>query len=357
MSTDLDRYYTPEKVAIDILESANIQFTPRVFADSTCGSGRLLDAANTVFGGVECIGLDRDRDAINQLRKTRPNWHLAVADLLGRKDYIQRFSRNLPNPVDMLLLNPPFSHGNRKSTNISYGTKNIKATVSMAHLLRSLELFNPIHGAIAIVPESLLHSQADEEARNALQTNYSINNIANLKNCTFRGARVNSSVIQLSKGAHISPPYTATNSTDLTSTTLIRGSLPVHLMIAETPGTPFLHSTHIRRIASGENLDSLPTTTSQAKGRVSGWTLLLPRVGLPDKRSFTVINLRQTVQLSDCVIALIFENEISAQVTKRIFLENWTTFHELYKGTGARYVTVSRLLEWLASRGVLARPL
>ncbi|HBO3477953.1 N-6 DNA methylase [Pseudomonas aeruginosa] len=357
MNTDLDRYYTPENVAVDILESANISLTPKVFADSTCGSGRLLDAAITVFGSVECIGLDRDKDAINQLRKTRPNWHLAVANLLGRKDYIKRFSRSLPNPVDMLLLNPPFSHGNRKSTNIRYNNKDIKATVSMAHLLRSLEIFNPIHGAIAIVPESLLHSQADEDSRNALQNSYLIENIANLKSCTFRGARVNSSVIQLSRGANLTPSHAEISGGGQTSATLVRGSLPVHLMKSEIIGTPFLHSTHIRRLASGESLDSLPATNSQAKGRVDGWAILLPRVGLPDNRALTVVNLPKTVQLSDCVIALIFNNESSAEIAKKIILENWLTLRELYKGTGARYVTISRLLEWLTLRGITAKPL
>ncbi|MDH0056467.1 N-6 DNA methylase [Stutzerimonas stutzeri] len=357
MGTDLDKYYTPERVAIDILEMANISFTPKVFADSTCGSGRLLDAAITVFGGVECVGLDRDKDAINQLRKRRPNWHLAVANLLGSKDSIKRFSRSLPNPVDMLFLNPPFSHGNRKSTSISYGNRNIKATVSMAHLLRSLELFNPTHGAIAIVPESLLHSQADEEARNALQAKYLINNITNLKNCTFHGARVNSSVIQLSNGIDLNPTRGAISSGNITSATLVRGSLPVHLMKQDKSGTPFLHSTHIRRLALGESLECLPTTTSQAKGRVNGWAILLPRVGLPDSRGVTVISLNQTVQLSDCVIALIFNDKASAEVAKRILLEEWSTFHALYKGTGARYVTVSRLSEWLTSRGIITKTL
>lgn len=357
MAADLDRYYTPEKVAIDILEMADISFAPRVFADSTCGSGRLLDAASSVFGSVECVGLDRDKDAINQLRKRRPSWHLAVANLLGRKDYIARFSRNLPSPVDMLLLNPPFSHGDRKSTSIRYGSKNIKATVSMAHLLRSLELFNPVYGAIAIVPESLLHSQADEEARNALQADYFISNITSLKSCTFRGARVNSSVIQLSGGVGLNSSCSVPSNRNLTSAILVRGSLPVHQMKPEVMGAPFLHSTHIRRLALGESLDSLPVTTSKAKGRVDGWVILLPRVGLPDKKFISVVNLDRTVQLSDCVIALMFDSESLAEIGGRIILEHWSTFHALYRGTGARYVTVSRLLEWLNSFGVTASAL
>lgn len=352
MPADLDRYYTPENVAIKILEMADIPLTAKTFADSTCGSGRLLDAACTVFGSVECVGIDRDRSAISKLRLRRPSWHLAVANLLGNKQQIMRFSNTIPNPVDLLVLNPPFSHGEKKSTNIHFDGTQVKATVSMAHLLRSLDLFKPRHGAIAIVPESLLYSDTDEEARNILQKEYCITKIFDLKNCTFRGARVNASAIQLNQSQPLTHHSDTPQSLELLEATVVRGSLPVHLMQPEVPGTPFLHSTDIKKLVPGFNFDSLLTTSSHAKGRVRGWSIMIPRVGLPNVKLISVTHLRQEVQLSDCVIALVFDSQRSANIAMQRLITDWHLFYELYKGTGARYITISRLNEWLTSRGI-----
>lgn len=353
MPTDLDRYYTPENIAIKILEKADISSSPKIFADSTCGSGRLLDAACTVFGGAECIGIDRDKSAISQLRIRRPAWHLAVANLLGSKELIMRFSNSLPNPVDLLVLNPPFSHGNRKSTDVHYEGRKVKATVSMAHLLKSLDLFKPQHGAIAIVPESLLYSGTDEDARDILKEKYALNNIIDLKNCTFRGARVNTSAIQLHKTSPLPFEKKTPQSWNFVKAVLVRGSLPVHLMNPKYPGTPFLHSTDIRKLASGFSIDTLSTTSSYAKGQISGWSILIPRVGLPNRDLISVTHLDQTVQLSDCVIALVFECQNSAAIAKQRLISEWASFYELYKGTGARYITISRLNDWLVSKGIV----
>ena len=69
MPHDLDRYYTPAEVARSALERATLAGSPSVCADTTCGTGRLLNAANEVFGAVQCVGIDRDSNAIAALRK------------------------------------------------------------------------------------------------------------------------------------------------------------------------------------------------------------------------------------------------------------------------------------------------
>jgi predicted RNA methylase len=355
MPPDLDRYYTPENVAIKILEMADIPLAAKIFADSTCGSGRLLDAACRIIGSAECIGIDRDKSAISRLRLRRPSWHLAVANLLGNKQRIMRFSNQLPNPVDLLVLNPPFSHGEKKSTKIYYDGVEIKATVSMAHLLRSLDLFKPKHGAIAIVPESFLYSDTDEVARNKLQEKYHLKKIVDLQRCTFRGARVNSSAIQLHQTSLIDSQKETSLSWTFIEAAVVRGCLPVHLMRPEYPGTPFLHSTDIRKLVSDFKFETLPTTISFAKGRVSGWSILIPRVGLPNKDLLSITHLDRIVQLSDCVIALIFDSQNSAVIARQRLIFEWNGFYELYKGTGARYITISRLTEWLMTKGIVAR--
>lgn len=353
MLLDLDCYYTPERVAQRILQQACLQRAPEVCADSTCGSGRLLQAANDVFGYVQCIGIDRDRHAIAKLRRSNPNWILAVGDLLKAR-LGKSFVSIIPDNVDLLILNPPFSLGNRKSVEISYEGHQLRGSVAMAHLLRSFELFSPREGAIAIVPESLLYSETDAGAREALGARYSLHKIADLQSSTFRGARAHATAIQIAPNRlRESKKDDARGYGYVIYTRLVRGGLQVHAMNESKFGTPFVHSVDIRRLLDQQDISSLRRTSSSMKGRVEGWTVLIPRVGMPEKELVRPVEISQTVQLSDCVIALQCTSKATAAKLATRIKESWEDFRGIYRGTGARYVTVSRLKEWLASRNVL----
>ncbi|AIG03226.1 MULTISPECIES: methyltransferase [Pseudomonas] len=351
MPIDMDRYYTPENVAMSALERANFPFLPKTCADSTCGSGRLLDAANAVFGPVQSFGIDRDVDAISQLRLRRPEWHLSVGDLL-HNDPVDVLSKR--NAVDLLVLNPPFSHGKKKSVDICFAGKEMKGSIAMAHLLRSFELFQPSLGAIVIAPESLLYSETDHFARQTLEENYQFQKIAELKRCTFHGARVQASVVQISPGRHRSSLQEMKPSSVVVPATLLRGSLPVHLNVSDPAGVPFLHSTDIRKVVIAGSTVDISKTSTVAKGRTKGWVILIPRVGLPDMQFVKAINLETTVQLSDCVIALEFQTKANAMKAERRIHSRWMDFRNIYRGTGARYVTISRLSMWLPSLAIAA---
>lgn len=347
MPIDLDRYYTPERVAINALEQATLPTLPKVCADSTCGSGRLLDAANAVFGPVESIGIDRDREAISQLRLRRPEWQLTVGDLLEKSPLDVARSA-----IDLLVLNPPFSHGKSKAVDICYGDKAMKGSIAMAHLLKSFEVFQPTLGAIVIVPESLLYSETDYIARQTLEEDYHLQKIADLERCTFHGARVHASVVQITPGKNRTYLKEINPTADIILTNVVRGALSVHLKINDPTGSPFIHSTDIRQIFSNGNTSSLSRTSTTAKGRIKGWVILIPRVGLPAPQIVRAIKLSTITQLSDCVIALEFSNKAAALSAERRIHTHWIEFRGLYRGTGARYVTISRLNAWLPTIAV-----
>lgn len=353
MPIDLDRYYTPEDVAVSALERGAFPFVPKVCADSTCGSGRLLDAANAVFGSVESIGVDRDVEAISQLRLRRPGWHLSVGDLLHPST-----SDSLPRqqPVDLLVLNPPFSHGHKKFVEIQFAGKEMRGSIAMAHLLRSFDLFQPRLGAIVIAPESLLYSETDQDARQALAENYQLTKLADLQRCTFRGARVRASVVQILPGVHQHSHQEIGQYNGVIPARLVRGSLPVYLNVPDPAGVPFVHSTDLKSIAAAGKIDDLSKTRNVAKGRTKGWVILIPRVGLPDCQAVKAIKLEHTVQLSDCVIALEFSTKAAATKAEKRIHSRWMEFTGLYRGTGARYITMARLSVWLPVIAVSPSP-
>ena len=354
MPFDPDRYYTPEAVARGALERAALRYPPTVCADSTCGTGRLLAAANDVFGPLKCVGIDRDKRAIADLRRKNPGWTLAVGDLLSNTHYKKTFSAIIPKRVDLLVLNPPFSHGEKKSVDITYGAKHFKGSIAMAHLLRSFELFNPSQGAIAIVPESLLYSETDAIARSALQETYRFRRIAELESCTFRGARAHASVVQISsiELEQETIPRGSLAHSKKVNVAVVRGGLPLHVMKEASWGVSYVHSTDIRKVVEGATKSCFRRTADIAKGRIAGWVILMPRVGMPERGLVKAIQLESPVQLSDCVIALSCSSKTAAMQVEARISAAWDDFRSIYRGTGARYVTLSRLRAWLAAKNI-----
>jgi hypothetical protein len=254
--------------------------------------------------------------------------------------------------TDLLILNPPFSQGRRKSVNIKFEGHEFKGSLAMAYLLRSFELFQPLQGAIAIVPESLLYSAIDAEAREVLSKKYAMKLIAELTAATFSGTRAHASAIQFTvDGNSIKPGVPFAKSKPITID-VVRGSLPVHLMKEEKGGTPYVHTTDIHRFFCHGKAKTFRRTKSAAKGKTSGWVILVPRVGTPSLATLKVIRLDRTVQLSDCVIALECRTKADASSVATRIERSLEMFIDLYRGTGARYITLDRLSERLASMNI-----
>lgn len=354
---DSDKYYTPPAIASRALERAQLASTPVICADTACGSGSLLAAAEDVLAARHCLGIDSDPLVIHQLRRERPEWRLYVGDLLKRH---RPPPTNFPGAnygVDLLVLNPPFSLGPRKYVIVKYLGHLVKCSVAMAHILRSLELFRPNQGAIAVVPESLLYSDTDQHARELLDQDFSLAELLQLSIYTFKGARVNSAFVQFS------PPGGRPHSSievmpmprDSIPTTVVRGGLQMHAFKRVSSGARVIHSTSLRFIAAG-GINSAPDRTcTVAKGRISGWMLFLPRVGLPKEEAFRTFYSKDEVQLSDCVMGMKFPSKVAASSAQKRIRDNWQSLLHLYRGTGARYITIDRLVDWLYSIGIRDR--
>lgn len=347
----IDKYYTPAAVANQALERAHLARTPSVCADTACGAGSLLVAAEHVLQAKHCLGIDRDSKAIRQLRRARPDWQLYVGDLLKRHRSPLITFPTAYSAVDLLILNPPFSLGPRKYISVNYLGRSLKCSIAMAHILRSLDLFRPVLGAIAVVPESLLYSDTDRQARQLLEQEFSLTELLQLNAQTFKGARVNSSFVQLSIPTTNTPesarPLASSRLAPIDAT-IIRGSLQMHAFTRVNSGALVIHSTALVPIAINGLSAVSDRTSLVAKGRLSGWMLLLPRVGFPKEEAFDVVYSKDEIQLSDCVIAIKFQSKRTAIAARQRIREYWQNLIDLYRGTGARYITVERLTQWLS---------
>ncbi|HKY38420.1 MAG TPA: class I SAM-dependent methyltransferase [Polyangiaceae bacterium] len=342
---DLDRYYTPEDVA-ERLAAAVVTDSGRC-VDASCGDGRLLSAAVSVAPGTSCVGIDKDPFAIRRLRRQRPEWILSVGDALRSESLRHCHAAVSGKECDFLLANPPFSRiKGHKGLTVDYEGTPVTCSVAMAYMLRALDVFQPQQGTAAVVPESLVYSDLDSEARRLLGEHYTLDVLGGLKNSTFAGARANAVLVRLTGGTVRRRKSKPTAWWNGERPRIHRGGLPVFELTKSRNGVRFVHTTDLQ-LGERHVPDRLMRVKPLERGLVGGSVILLPRVGVPSLQHCVPFYFRSKVQLSDCVIALKFTDAVSARSFSAGLLRRFVSLRKLYRGTGARYVTVARLEEWL----------
>ena len=345
----MDRYYTPEPLALDLLERCSFVTKASRVVDPSCGGGALLSAAETVLGAHSCVGIDLDRATIRSLRRSKPHWSLSVANVLCERSVSRSLVGKTGRAPNVLLLNPPFSQAGRKFVEFARPDGEIvRVGRAMKFLLQAVKLFKPTDGIFAIVPESLIFSELDAQGRNLIGSQFEMREIAALRSTAFKGARVRAIAVEFRRSSFREEQVQAKPAVVM-SVQFERGSLPVHLSLPLKDGVPFVHSTDLLPLA-----EKRFTGFYVERGRLCkrGWALFLPRVGIPHRAAVRASYIARPIRLSDCVVALWCKDRLSAEFVERVVLDNWDDFVHLYRGTGARYVTVARLDCWLAGKGV-----
>jgi predicted RNA methylase len=349
LTSDPDYYYSPESVTQIVAEIIG-RTRPASALDSSCGGGALLDAVEQGFAGARCVGIDIDNGAIRRLRQRRPHWTLVEGDALSCKPW-QQLRKRSSHQVDVAVLNPPFSMGSSKGIAIHPPQidRALRCSLAMAHVLTALNRTNPTQ-VLAILPESLVQSQLDEDARALVLRSYKVEVIRAFKSSTFRGTRANSVLVAMAaaktRTRHAEEIVTADLPKGLC---IVRGGLPNFQARKDANGLPYIHTTALTRLASGEPVGAFPCVAPCGRGEVEGQVVLLPRVGLPKAGNIRSLCLRSPVQLSDCVIALVCDSARQAKMVQQHLHMYMDALTALYAGTGARYVTVERLTTWLCS--------
>ena len=346
----MDRFYTPDRLAATLTDALGYQSVDSC-ADPNCGYGQLLLSAEARWPKAQFRGLDIDRRAVHRVRRRRPQWTVSVGDLLSRRSVARTQVVRCGASCDILLANPPFSMGARNGV-LPVGSP-YRCSIAMAHIRAAIELFRPRLAVGAIVPESLLYSELDEAARDDLAAEWVIEEVLSVSQATFRGTRAHSSLIVLRPnndevGDSGGMPVPEDGGMDAD---LVRGGLPVHsALVTPEGGVPFVHSTDLTALANGSYRTK--SVFPIGRGCVVGAVILLPRVGVPSIDHIAPLEFGQPIQLSDCVIGLRFSSHDAATRTAQMIRAKAESLVSLYKGTGARYVTVRRIEEWCASVGI-----
>jgi hypothetical protein len=347
-----DDYYTPSGVARAVAAAALAR--PEVVCDPSCGSGRLLHAVVERFPTTSVFGLDANRRVVRELSRREPTWQLSVGDITEPTSIAQTNVARAIDRCDLLVMNPPFSMGAEKGVHVLAGDRMIRCSRAMQHVSIAVRHFQP-RISVAVLPESALFSELDAEARRYLTTRYDLETVAVNRVDAFAGARARTHVVRLRSRSCDSRSHVrsdANSGGSRRSLELVRGTLQ---MFRATPGrVPLLHTTDLRLQAlapcASRHVLAARRVTPMAGGRVRGYFALVPRVGLvATAYRPRLLFSRTDVQLSDCLLGMCFHSAADGEVFVSELCAAWGSFREACRGTGAPYITVNRLREWILS--------
>lgn len=325
---------------------------PSIVADFTAGSGELLRAAMKLWPEATFIGTDISSVAVSALERAQG------IDQTGTCDFLSATSRakckaldTVKNRIDLVLLNPPFScrGGTRQSIRTLHFA--VTCSVSMAFVLEAFEYLRIGGELVALLPAGSLTSQKDREAWAQLRRRANINILSRYGSRTF-GAWAPSTVLlrvvkegSAKKLTHAESASLALNPRHAAKVLVKRGCLQMHRL--EEGKLQLAHSTDLRNYGIEDSGRRVQSTTST----VSGWFVALCRVGSPRKDKIAIHYALNPMALSDCIIAICCENQTTAKRLHRKLIAHWGKISNLYSGTGAKYITLSNLLQLLATIG------
>ncbi len=358
MPTAPDAHYTPgwlaDRVADEVVKLRS-EVAPRI-ADYAAGDGALLHAVVKRIPATRVVATDVDSNAIRSLRFAQPDWSVGVCDFLNaRSRASSRLLREAAEPIDGVVLNPPFSY--RGGTYIPVLGGTVRASPALAFLVTALEQVAPAGWAVALIPSGAITSQKDQSVWERLRRAAKISVVDTFGPRTFLGEHATVKLVVLTdihRGAlraDLTPankPRSRGESLIGADIDLIRGVQQMHRVTTAGPKTGFrlVHSTHIR----SKSIERGPWVA--ASGRVvEGFAVLLPRVGAPSRDKLVLVSADQPLVLSDCVIAL---RGRTKTLTNRLYRElraNWDDLEGQYVGSCAPYLTVRRLRGFVESLG------
>jgi hypothetical protein len=347
----VDEFYTPSALAVQMAAIALRR--PLIIADFASGDGELLIAASKRWKNVRLIGTDVSRSALSALRRNVPSVESGVCNFLSARSRSQCLAlQNLVGRIDLVILNPPFSCRGGKRIDIVTGRLKMRCGVAMGFVLNAFEYLSTRGEIIAILPSGSFDSERDKAAWSQLKQLADVDLVSHHDHKTFGTCSPRTSLVHIRRRPTPSLDlvgYPKMRSTDqmLSKEVLVlqRGSIQMH----DVPKglIPLAHTTDLYDFRLTLNGHRTHTGDSTVRGPF----VALSRVGAPRKDKLVWHHARTEIAISDCIIALGCDTEDRAKKLHRRLLDHWPEIEALYGGTGAKYITVSRLAIFLRHLG------
>lgn len=341
----LDSFYTPPDLAKRLVQYVGRERIGTV-ADFCVGNGELLRALVEKKTNVKCFGIDISRKAISAVSKLHPNWKLSCCDFLNEQSRkLSKVLKTNKHGFDLILLNPPFSCIGGSIHTVELDDQIFTSSTSMKFLAESIKFLSKKGKLYSIMPISSAYSQKDKMLWDYLKNNYHLSvretpNGNHFKECS-------ASVLFVSiNDDHNSKVSTSFKKISLGTRefSLFRGNLSMHtVQNNESRGKYVVHTTNLLN----NKIANIKIKSQKWSSEIRGPAILIPRVGQPNRTKIVHIQKGESYIISDCIIAIKTKTNKEANDIKLILIRNWKSVEELYKGTGAKYLTIDRLSKFI----------
>jgi tRNA1(Val) A37 N6-methylase TrmN6 len=337
-----DSHYTPEILANYLVSFIKKQNVGTV-GDFCVGEGELLKAVKRKWFSAQCYGSDISVRVIKMLKKQYPDWILGKCDFFNRKSRDKSIFFN--KKFDLIILNPPFTCKGATIHSCNFDGIEYHMSAAMAFFVSAIQYLNTDGVLYAILPQSVAYSQKDYKIRKYLFKNYSLKIFEEINNQEFEKCTPNIVLAAVND----KELFCCNNSfkqifTGIEHLKIQRGNISMH-NIAKSNGflIPLIHSTNLKN----NKIVNLKYNVESHISRIEGPALLIPRVGQPNINKISIISSKKIYAISDCIIGIKTDTMASCRILKKIIVDNWLYFSDLYKGTGAKYITIERLKYFL----------
>lgn len=343
-----DSFYTSPELAAHLVSYIG-NYDIKTAVDFCIGEGELIRAAQMKFEGLKCFGTDIDGSVLTNVKKEHPSWILEKCDFTCEESR-KTCSLLSNNRYDLILLNPPFTcKGSTAIHNVSFNNTMYHVSTAMSFLVEALKYLSNDGILLAILPISVVYSQKDEKIREALKLECDFNILEERDNQRFKNCNPNIVIVSLSLNKTknqkqiCSPKLLPLNRK--VNLKVIRGNLSMYEMpkYRDSAGIALIHSTNIRN--NSICLDG--TLVNKKEFKIEGPAVLIHRVGKPDITKIGLIKANEKYVLSDCILGILCDNYNDAKYILKQLIFHETLFCSLYKGTGAKYITIERLKQFL----------
>lgn len=338
-----DLHYTPTLLAehlISFIEKKNISSV----ADFCVGEGELLLAAKRKWPKAILCGCDISEKTIISMKRAYPFWMLSKCDFLNPKS--RNSSIVLKNKYDLVLLNPPFTCKGSTIKKVFFEGQEFHMSTSMAFFVESIQYLNDEGVMYAILPQSIAYSKKDEKIRLYLIEKYNFRILEERNNQEFEKCAPNIILASINEKNVFPMSNTAKRlNIKFNGLRIQRGSISMNEI--NEKNSPFVYLIHSTNIRDNKIVD-LKYKVDPIRSRIDGPALLIHRVGQPNEKKICIINKGEAYALSDCIIGIKTFTLKDCISLKKIILENWDDFSNMYKGTGAKYITIDRIKSFLS---------
>lgn len=357
-SRGLDAYSTPPALA-EMLVAAVRGRRIDVVVDPAAGDGALLMAAARRWPAARLIGADVDPAQWVRADGQR-RWSVQTKDLLNPADRAALLRTIGGDTRRCVLLNPPFSFRGGRFWQVEVDGGPLRVSRAMAFFLSSLELVGVRGELVAVVPAGLLHGERDAHARQYLSRVGELVELRRNPSRSFRGAVTATALVRWVPSAPRRSPVLGSPPTATlrgAPVTVVRGTCQMHTVDGRKAPAD-VELVHTTALQDNQLRRPLPRVGRGHRDRVvAGPAVLLPRVGLPDGRKLVVVTDGELL-LSDCVYGLCCASLARAEDLADDLGRGFETeLARVYGGTGAPYLILVRLVDFLRRLGYDARAL